>query len=368
MKKNDDQRMKDLTNRVVAMSPEPPPFPEEVTMTTPSRKTTMKPLTVFAAAAVVVLLGFGIPYLLMNRSTPPVAGPDTTTTTSTTTPVETTTTAPNETTTTTLAANPSFVDAIVFLTQTPENSFLGNPALVSLATTVEVEAGGGELEGVRNALNLLGSPGFNPPSSFENVVPAGVEALVVRRADGTDNALIIEMNEAFADGAGGLLADFTMLNQLIYTATAHPDIEEVHFIVNNQPVTQFGSEGLDISSSLNRETFQENLALIYLTSPILPNGDGNVVVEGISNTYEASMALRVLDGDGNTVHEEFTTATCGSGCWGEYLFVLDSDLFEADSTVQIFEYSAEDGDPQNIISIPYNDGQYWFLPEELENS
>jgi hypothetical protein len=186
-----------------------------------------------------------------------------------------------------------------------------------------------------------------------NAVPAGVEALVVRRADGTDNALIIEMNEAFLDGAGtGALGDFIMLNQLIYTATTLDGIEEVHFIVNNEPIVAFGSEGLGLESSVNRETFQEHLALIYLTQPIVADGDGTVEVVGISNTYEASMTLRVLDADGNVVHEEPGSATSGSGTWGDYHFSVDESLLEPGSSIQLLDYSAEDGDPENIITVP----------------
>ncbi|MGF1618872.1 MAG: Gmad2 immunoglobulin-like domain-containing protein [Acidimicrobiia bacterium] len=362
MKKSDDQRMKDLTNRLVAMSPEPPPFPEEVTMTTPVRKpTTWKPLAVFAAAAVVVLLGFGIPFLLMNGGEPSVAGPETTTTTTTSTP---TTVPVDETSTTTLVGNPSFVDTVVFLAQTPENSFLGNPAMIALAATVEVEANEGAMAGVRNSINMLGSSEFTAPEPFMNLVPSGVEALDVRPADGADNVLIIEMNEVFLSGAGGLLADFAMLNQLIHTATYLPDIDEVQFIVNNQPVTQFGSEGLDLSSSVSRESFQEHLALINLTSPVSSDTDLNIVVEGTSNTFEASLAVQVVAESGEAVHEEFGTATCGSGCWGEYMFVLNRDLFQSGSTIRILEYSAEDGEPQNVISVPY---EFWFLPDALSS-
>jgi spore germination protein GerM len=352
MKNDDDQRMKDLTNRLVAMSPDPPPFPEEVTMTTPARKTTMKPLTVFAAAAVIVLLGFGIPFLLMSGGVPPVAS-DSTTTTATSTPVETTTTEPSTTTTTTpVAPVPTEVGVPVFLFQSPENSFLGNPALVPFYLPVELAEDADDTDAVRAAINALGDADLALPAGFMNSVPAGVEALVVRRADGTDNALIIEMNEAFLDGAGGLLADFTMLNQMIYTATTLEGIEEVHFIVNNEPIVAFGSEGLGLESSVNRETFQENLALIYLTQPIVADGDGTLEVVGISNTFEASMTLRVLDADGEIVYEEPGSATSGSGTWGDYHFSVDESLLGPGSSIQLFEYSAEDGDPQNIITVP----------------
>jgi hypothetical protein len=104
---------------------------------------------------------------------------------------------------------------------------------------------------------------------------------------------------------------------------------------------------------VNRETFQEgNLALIYLTEPIVVDGDGTVEVVGISNTFEATVELRVLDSAGEIVFETFTTATCGSGCWGDFEFTIDESLVDADSVIQLFESSAEDGEPANIISVP----------------
>ncbi len=361
MSSNDERKMRELAERLAAMSPDAPPFPEETTVTSPSKQTsTLRPLTVFAGAALIVLLGLGIPLIIMNSGEAPV-GTDTTTTTiagTSTTAPETTTTSETPDTTVTTTPTTSY-GSVLYLTQDPENSFLGNPAIIALETVVALEDGADDLDVLRATINMLGDPDLVVPEAFSNSVPEGVEALVIRRADGTDNALIIEMNEAFLDGAGGLLADFTMLNQLIYTATQLPDIEEVQFIVNNEQVTQFGSEGLDLSASVNRETFQNELNIIYLTSPILPNADGNIVVEGNSNTYEATMHARVLDPEGNIVHEELGTATSGSGEWGEYLFVLDPDHFEDGSSVQLLWYSPEDGSASNVITIPYNGGQPW---------
>lgn len=371
MNPGDEKKLKDLTDRLMAMSPEPPPYPEETVVTnTGNQPRRTSPFLVFAGAAAVVLIAIGVPFLLLGND-PPVAAPDTTTTTSapaTTLPGETTTIPPADTTTTTEDGTvPIAGEAVVFLVQTPENSFLGNPALVAFATPA---FGGPETDLTLYGLQLLtpvDAP-IVPPDGFFNAVPEGVEIVNARVADGAPNVLILDMSESFLEGSQtGLLGDFTMLNQLIYTATNDPDIDEVQFIVNNQPVTEFGSEGLDLSGSVNRETFISEIALINMTSPILPDGDGNVVVEGISNTFEAAMTLRVLDGSGNIVHEEPGQATSGSGTWGDYLFVLDSNLFGEDSSVQVFEYSAEDGEPANVITVPYNDGTLWDLSGGVTN-
>ncbi|HEY5889826.1 MAG TPA: Gmad2 immunoglobulin-like domain-containing protein, partial [Acidimicrobiia bacterium] len=83
-------------------------------------------------------------------------------------------------------------------------------------------------------------------------------------------------------------------------------------------------------------------------------------VEGISNTFEASITLRVIDAAGNLLNEEYGQATSGSGTWGEFVFTFEDATLTSDEFVQLFEYSAEDGEPSNVVTIPLNDGQWDF--------
>ncbi len=360
MNPSDDQRFKELTDRLVSMSPEPPPFPEETVVTMPGKTSRTSPLLVFAGAAAAVLLAVGIPLLVLNNEPPPVGSPGTSTTTSTSTP----NTDPGSSSTTTSTTEPiapiAQFGTTVYLTQSPENSNLGNPALVAFYTFVDGPTGSEDTEIVMTALNLLGNPDLVLPPGMTNSVPDGVEVLGVRRADGADNALIIDMNEAFLDGAGGLLADFTMLNQLIYTATQMPGIDQVQFIVNNQPVTQFGTEGLDLSSSVGREDFQDQVNPINITEPVIFNSDGLPMVVGIANVFEATVSLDIVN-DGAVAYTDFTTATCGTGCWGEFAFSLDTPALNADSIIRVYWNSAQDGSPSDIVSIPVNDEGFWTL-------
>ncbi len=363
MNPGDEKKLKDLTDRLMAMSPEPPPFPEETVVTSSGNQTRRtSPFLVFAGAAAVVLLAIGIPFLFFDNA-PPVAAPDTTTSTSTSTTTtlgETTTTTPGETTTTSDGQIPIAGDAIVYLAQTPENSFLGNPALVAFATPAY---GPPDTDLTLYALQLLmpvDAP-IVPPDGFFNTIPEGIEVVSARVADGAPNALILELSEKFLEGSGtGLLGDFTMLNQIIYTSTQDPDIDEVQFIVNNQPVTEFGTEGLDLSGSVNRETFRENLALINVTQPVVFNAEGPITVAGISNTFEASLTMGIIDAAGNLVSETHGQATSGSGTWGEFDFTFEDATLTPDHSVQLFEYSAEDGSRVNIVTIPLNDGPWDF--------
>lgn len=367
MNPGDEKKLKDLTDRLMAMSPEPPPFPEETVVTSSGNQTrSTSPFLVFAGAAAVVLLAIGIPFLFFDNE-PPVAAPNTSTTSSTTTTIgETTTTTPGETTTTSDGQIPIAGDAIVYLAQSPENSFTGNPALVAFATPA---FGPPETDLTLYALQLL-APVDVPiaaPEGFFTAIPEGVEIVSARVAGGAPNALIVEMSETFLDGSGiGLLGDFTMLNQLIYTATQDPDIDEVQFIVNNQPVTQFGTDGLDLSGSVNRETFRDELNLINVTQPVLFNSDGLPIVEGISNTFEATVFLQIVN-NGSVDYTDFTTATCGSGCWGDFSFSLDTPALNEDSLIWVLSESAEDGQPQFVVVIPLSPTGTWDFSGGITN-
>jgi hypothetical protein len=76
-------------------------------------------------------------------------------------------------------------------------------------------------------------------------------------------------------------------------------------------------------------------------------------VSGTANVFEANVSIRVLDENGEVVGETFATATCGSGCRGDYETPVE---FEVDrrqpGTVEVYEVSAETGEPMNVVSIP----------------
>ncbi|HEY6627988.1 MAG TPA: Gmad2 immunoglobulin-like domain-containing protein [Acidimicrobiia bacterium] len=360
--------MKDLADRLVAMSPEPPPFPEETTVTQPTNGAKKQsPVLIFAGAAAIVIVLALIPILLL-RGGGEVA-PIGTTTTSTvpstqssepvvtsTSIAEVTTTLPETTTTAPVAETQG---VFVFLVQTPENSNTGNPALVPFFSSAEAVPGDPTLASLR----LLTADGLTPPPGFQSMIPVEVEVVGVTRAP-SDQLITVDMNQAFVDGAGGLLADFTMLNQLIFTASDGEEISEVLFTVNGDPVTAFGTEGLDISRPLGRDAFLDQLNSVNLDSAPTGTGDAPLVISGFANVFEATVSLELVDGDGNVVYEAFTTATCGTGCWGAFSFNIDDFDFEATPvSVRVFWHSAKDGSPSDVVTVPilWNDEGGWDL-------
>jgi hypothetical protein len=364
MSANDDQRIRELLNRLVAMSPEPPPFPEEVIVTQREPQRRGRPLLLFAGAAALVLAFALIPVLLSGGGPEPVGTTlpvvDQTTVVTTVIPqttVPTDTTVPDTTVPQELLSYPTEV----YFVQSPENSFTGNPALAPFYTTVEGPEGSAvELL----TLRLLTAGELTLPPGFGNGVPDGVE-FIAADVD-SDGILVIDVNEAFRAGAGGLLADMTMLNQLVYTVTQNPGVTGALFRIGGQTIQDFGTDGLDISDPLTRETFRDSLNSVIITEPVIFGGDGLPQVAGIANVFEATVSLEIVDQtSGDVVYEDFDTATCGTGCWGEFEFFLDTPALTPDALIRVFWHSPEDGRPSDIVTIPVVDGSFWdFLGDQ----
>ena len=43
-----------------------------------------------------------------------------------------------------------------------------------------------------------------------------------------------------------------------------------------------------------------------------------VTVSGLANVFEANVSVEILDADGHVIAHDVTTASCGTGCWGNF--------------------------------------------------
>ncbi len=78
-----------------------------------------------------------------------------------------------------------------------------------------------------------------------------------------------------------------------------------------------------------------------------------VTVAGTADVFEATVSIRILDANGEELAAAFATATCGSGCRGKYsaeVFFFTEE--RQDGTIEVFESSAADGSPLNLVSVP----------------
>jgi len=78
-----------------------------------------------------------------------------------------------------------------------------------------------------------------------------------------------------------------------------------------------------------------------------------VTVAGTADVFEATVSIRILDANGQELAAAFATATCGTGCRGKYsaeVFFFTEE--RQDGTIEVFESSAVDGSPLNLVSVP----------------
>lgn len=368
----EERKIRELLGKLVAMSPEPPPYPEQSMVVAPVAPPRARPILMFAGAALVVL-ALAIPIVLLTNNggsnevapTLPVPGSTTTTQQDATSTTGQTGTTDQPNTSTTVAVGPW--TGVVYLTAEAGNSYTGNPGLVPVPIGV---AGVDTDAPFTAALTAVANAGASLPPGMGNAIPQDVEIVSLA----TDGDLITaDMNESFRLGAGGLLADVTMLNQMVYTLTQGNGQARVLFTIGGEPVLDYGSEGIDLSGTVGRSDYIDQLNLIFLTEPVVNRPDSvlnafqhedpnpGYWVVGVANAYEAMLAVRVVD-DGSVVYEETVQATCGTGCWGEFGMDIDPELVTPGvSVVEVFQYSAEDGSPSNVITVPIPEGTYWEL-------
>lgn len=323
----------------------------------------LPPAAWFVIGAVVVLVAIGLPLLLLGGDDEPATTTGATTTTTgqattsqpattqatTTTAAATTSTAEATTTTpeTTTTTAPEEVEAAVYFLADTEETNLPGPHLAAVARSVPVAD---PMTAVLESL-LEGPADDDPPlSSLSTGVPEEVELLSVEMSDGVAD---VDLSANFAEG-GGSFGMFARLAQVVFTATQFPEVDSVLFLLEGVPVEVFSGEGIVLDGPQTREDYYDHVVpLVFLDLP--PAGASvasPVTLSGIANAFEATVSYEILAGD-SVVAEGFTTATCGTGCWGDFSVEAEFEVSEeTEGVVSVFENSAEDGRRINIQSYP----------------
>jgi len=79
---------------------------------------------------------------------------------------------------------------------------------------------------------------------------------------------------------------------------------------------------------------------------------------GTANTFEATFEYELLDAGGSVLAHHFVTATSGSGTRGTFDFTIKyNNQRGGPIELIVFEPSAKDGSPQNVVEIPLSVSQ-----------
>jgi Immunoglobulin-like domain of bacterial spore germination/Sporulation and spore germination len=142
------------------------------------------------------------------------------------------------------------------------------------------------------------------------------------------------------------------LAQIVYTITQFESVDAVRFTVAGRPLTNFG--GYELDGPQRREDFAEQLPWILVDTPDVGDRVSSpVTIAGTADVFEAVVSIAILDANGDVVSSSFTMATCGTGCRGDYMTDVRYDVDRTQQgTIRVYEVSAKDGSPINVVEIP----------------
>jgi hypothetical protein len=182
-------------------------------------------------------------------------------------------------------------------------------------------------------------------------IPAGTRLNGVSVTGGTAT---VDLSRQFESG-GGSLSMLLRVTQVVCTLTQYPDIKRVAFRLDGKPVAAIGGEGIIVSPPVGRADFEGQLPAILVESPVPGQTIASpVTIWGSSNVFEAVHQVNITDPDGLIIAEKTVTATSGTGTRGTWKISLSYPTVKRPGLgeVIVFENSAKDGKPINIVEIP----------------
>ena len=105
---------------------------------------------------------------------------------------------------------------------------------------------------------------------------------------------------------------------------------------------------------LTRGDLSSQLPPILLEHPgIDQTVSSPVTISGTADVFEANVSIRIIAGEGTVIADTYATATCGTGCRGTYTKDVPYTLDHRETgVIEVFEASAKDGSPLNVVRIP----------------
>jgi len=199
---------------------------------------------------------------------------------------------------------------------------------------------------------LQGPTSEEVAAGVHGIVPQGTELLGLDIEDGT---AVVDLNSEFERTGMGTSGESLLLEELAWTITQFPTVDRVLLKIDGEFKDHYMQHGfiIDVAHPLERNR-RDPLAPILVKEPRFGDrfGSGDVV-RGTANVFEANVSIRLLDAGDNVLFEGFTTATCGTGCRGDYSRMISFDIDQQQpGTIEVFEVSAEDGSEINKVIVP----------------
>jgi germination protein M len=189
-------------------------------------------------------------------------------------------------------------------------------------------------------------------AGLETTIPEGTTLNGVTIANGVAT---VDLSGDYEEG-GGSFSMSARLAQVVYTLTQFPTVDRVLFELDGEPVEVFSGEGLVLDGPLGRADFEELTPLIFVESPApfdVIDSSQPLRIHGTANTFEAVFQINIVDAAGLIVYDNFAMATSGTGTRGTFDEEITFEITRpGQGALIVFEHSARDGSPVNIVEIP----------------
>ncbi len=175
-------------------------------------------------------------------------------------------------------------------------------------------------------------------------VPAGTRFLGLQVSTGVAT---VNLSSEFEAG-GDSLSVQGRIAQVVYTLTQFPTVQGVRFEFDGVP-----PNGVFIGS-FGRADYTAMLPAILVDRAAWGGTlDNPARVSGMTNVFEATFRISILDAAGNVLVDRQAMATCGTGCWGTFDVTIPYHLARAQAgTLRVYDLSAKDGSPEHVTEYP----------------
>jgi hypothetical protein len=195
---------------------------------------------------------------------------------------------------------------------------------------------------------LAGPTAAENAAAVRSQIPAGTSLRGLRISSGIAT---VDLSSSFEDQASTVTMPLRIA-QMVYTLAQFPAVTGVRFEIDDQGVTVLG--GVPVQSPQTRAMYSGYLPAITVQSPVIGQQvTSPVTVSGTADVFEAVVSVRILDAAGHEIARTFTTASCGTGCRGDYSVTVSYAVPRPEpGTIEVFESSAQDGQPVNVQQVP----------------
>jgi hypothetical protein len=197
---------------------------------------------------------------------------------------------------------------------------------------------------------LRGPTAAERRAGLTSAVPEGTRLLGLTIRGGVAT---VDLSGRFESG-GGSLSMRARVAQVVFTLTRFATVRRVAFRLDGRPVTAIGGEGVIVSPPVDRAGFEDRSPVILVESPLREQRVRSpLVVEGTSNTFEASLLVDLLAPDGAVLARRALTASSGTGTRGTFRTTLRFLAPEgAPLTLRAYERSAADNRIIHLTRVP----------------